>query len=289
MHRPRRVGILLVALVTFFACAQEPSRFVVVGFNARHSSLDEGALSWENRRPIAIGILQDTGAHLIGVQEAAEDQREELPQQLEMACVGCDEPFGNHNIVLFDDELFTVIDSGTFWLSDTPDVVDSTSWGNEVPRFVTWVRFRKDVGWGSRREFVLYNTHLDHEAGESRMKGLELIAQHAADHADTLPLVLMGDLNAFPVSPELEFLRSGDRDEFPHLPLRDVLAEESADESIDGTYHAFSGEPPFPRIDYILVSSGWTSHGASIITTMADDGTPPSDHFPVVAYLQLAE
>ena len=49
------------------------------------------------------------------------------------------------------------ISSGDFWLSDTPDVAGSITWGHPHPRMVTWALFEQR---SDGRRFYLFNTHL---------------------------------------------------------------------------------------------------------------------------------
>jgi endonuclease/exonuclease/phosphatase family metal-dependent hydrolase len=295
----RPILVLILGLLPFAVISgNEVSRYTIVGFNARHSDLDEEALSWENRREAALELLRGQQPDIIGLQEAAGDQRRDLAV-LDLDCIECDPGFSNHNAILYRSDTFELIQSGVFWLSDTPDVPESISWGNDLPRWVTWAllrpRGRRSFTEGDHR-FLLYNTHLDHQSQPSRMWSLRAIMAHArkmAADADVdahpkglLPMVLMGDLNAKPHWPELDFILDEDS-EFPHLPLRDVLAREGADEKVDGTYHAFDGEPELDRIDYILISAGLDSRDGAVLTEEGADGIPPSDHFPIRAEIRI--
>ncbi len=280
------IGVLLVltgALIV--GCAREPQSFTVVSFNIRHADMDEDGdeFAWDQRRESVIETIDREDPDLLGLQEAAAEQREDLAERLGLECVGCEPEIENHNIVLYDGDTFLPVDFGVFWLSDTPDIRNSTSWGNSMPRSATWVRLKPRLGGTTTAQFAVYNTHLDHESGEARRRGLELILSHAAETAGDIPVLLMGDFNAFPNSPELDLLRSRTTERFPHLPLRDVLDVGSRDYTDEGTFHEFSGEPEIPRIDYILISEGLVLDDAEVLTTDTSNGTPPSDHFPVRA------
>ena len=48
-----------------------------------------------------------------------------------------------HMGVFYRKDRLRVRDSGNFWLSDTPDVPGSRTWGNILPRMVTWARFER--------------------------------------------------------------------------------------------------------------------------------------------------
>jgi Endonuclease/Exonuclease/phosphatase family len=79
------------------------------------------------------------------------------------------------------------------WLSDTPDVIASSTWGNAVRRMVTWAKFRDRTTGG---EFYFWNTHLDHEVESAREKSAELIRRRIGLLPPGAPLFLAGDFNA---------------------------------------------------------------------------------------------
>ena len=61
-----------------------------------------------------------------------------------------------------------------FWLSDTPEVAGSTTWGNRNRRMVTRLKFRDRQ---TTQQFYLFNTHFDHEVQLAREKSAELVRQ----------------------------------------------------------------------------------------------------------------
>ena len=69
---------------------------------------------------------------------------------------------------------FAVLESGTFWFSDTPEVVGSKSWGNDIPRICTWAKLR-DVKGGAA--FWFFNVHLDHRSQPSRERSAALLLE----------------------------------------------------------------------------------------------------------------
>jgi endonuclease/exonuclease/phosphatase family metal-dependent hydrolase len=166
-----------------------------------------------------------------------------------------------------------------FWLSDTPEVIASSSWGNAVRRMVTWVRFRDRI---TGREFYFWNTHLEHEVQAAREKAAELIRQRIGQLPADVPLLLVGDFNAV----------SGANRAY------DILARESG---LSDTWHAarerrnedansFTGFEPLKhdgqRIDWIL-ARGVREVRVTEAVTLRPDGRWPSDHLPVVAWLTL--
>ncbi len=64
-----------------------------------------------------------------------------------------------------------------FWLSDTPEVIGSKTWGAKHARMVTWVKFRDRQ---TKREFIFVNTHFDHEVQAAREKSAQLVRERVA-------------------------------------------------------------------------------------------------------------
>ena len=73
---------------------------------------------------------------------------------------------------------FEPLEFDHFWLSDTPATIGSRSWGNNIPRMVTWVRFLDRL---TEREFYFINTHFDHESQPAREQSAELLLERLAE------------------------------------------------------------------------------------------------------------
>ena len=283
-NRCRYIVLLTVVLAVFPGWTMYPEIVTVVGFNARHIKFDALGIPWNQRKKAASEVLRAEDPDMLVLQEASRQQREDLAAALpQLDCAGCDAGFDNLNVIYYRKELLQLQESGTFWLSNTPEEAYSITWGNQEPRFVTWAEFSHRL---TGRRFIVYNTHLDHRNQPSRLRSIEAIIADISVRAAGLPLILSGDFNAMPDWPELEML-TGNTTKAPFLPLSDHLAELGADNRVKGTFHSFDGEPDFARIDYILTSWHFRPIEARIITAVAEDGTPPSDHFPIRVTLDL--
>jgi endonuclease/exonuclease/phosphatase family metal-dependent hydrolase len=179
--------------------------------------------------------------------------------------------------VFYRKERFEPLEFDHFWLSDTPNVVASSTWGNTNRRMVTWVRFR-DRRTG--QEFYFWNTHLDHELQPAREKAAALIRERVDDLKTTLPILLVGDFNA----------EAGANRAYETLVgeggLQDLwlAAAERRNEGLN-SFHDFKGpRPGGVRIDWIL-ARGVARVATAEIVTFSEDGQFPSDHFPVVVWL----
>ena len=113
--------------------------------------------------------------------------------------------------------------------------------------------------------FRVLNAHLGVSVEERRLQVEVLL--NAADQAAG-PHALFGDLNARPTAPELAalFERFGD-----------AWAVAG-----DGDGFTFPVPEPKARIDYVLVSAHFTVLSVNV------PASPGSDHFPLVAALELA-
>jgi endonuclease/exonuclease/phosphatase family metal-dependent hydrolase len=165
-----------------------------------------------------------------------------------------------------------------FWLSDTPEVIASSTWGNQNRRMATWVRFKDRT---TKKEFYLFNTHLDHEIQAARERGASLIKERVAALKTELPVLLTGDFNAGADNKAHEILTG---DSFFQDTWK--LAAERRGEGL-GTFNAFREIPKNnTRIDWIL-ARGNVEVSATEIVTFSREGQFPSDHFPLVTWLKL--
>ena len=266
--------------------AAEPPPVRVMSFNLRYGTADDGDNAWPHRRDLVMRTIGDFNPTLLDVQEALRFQLDELhaefPHLAEIG-IGRDDgaEAGEYSAILYDLERLERLDSGTFWLSDTPEVVASTSWGNRITRIVTWTRLRDRAGGDT---FYVFNTHWDHESQPSRERSAELILQRIADRAGGGPVILTGDFNAGEDNPAFARLVAAYAGAADHL--RDTFRALHPDAEDVGTFNGFTGERSGEKIDAILVSGEWRVLEAGI-DRAHDGGRYPSDHFPVTAVVAL--
>jgi endonuclease/exonuclease/phosphatase family metal-dependent hydrolase len=258
-----------------------------MSFNVRYGRARDGANAWPNRREIVFETIRDRAPDVVGLQEALRFQMDEIrsgvPGYGEVGVGRDGGTKGEYSGVLYREARFDVAESGTFWLSDTPEV-PSRHWGNDCIRICTWARLVEKAPGG--RGFYLFNTHLDHRSQPSREKGARLIARRIASRARPDPVVLTGDLNAGERNPAVLYLlgRTGpDRpaDATP-VPLVDTFRVLHPKQKNVGTFNGFRGAAAGAKIDYVLVQPGTEVLEAEIVRA-SRDGRYPSDHFPVTA------
>lgn len=289
-----QVQVLVTVAVALWsgACAPSPGMsggatssdsLRVMSFNIRYGTANDGANSWPQRREQLLDVIRDYGPGVLGVQEALKFQLDHIRQAfpwLGQIGVGRKDGVeaGEYSAILYDQRRLSVQDSGTFWLSETPNVPGSTSWGNNITRIATWARLRES---GTGREFVVLNTHWDHESQNAREKSAAQIVTWLERHAASHPVIVMGDFNSGEQNPAFRALIAPDG---RNVPLRDTFRAVHPEATAVGTFHAFNGKRDGEKIDAVLVSPGWRVLDAAIVTTN-DNARYPSDHFPVTATL----
>jgi endonuclease/exonuclease/phosphatase family metal-dependent hydrolase len=240
---------------------------------------------WPLRRDLLVSVIRDAHPDVLGLQEALRFQLDEIGAALATyreVGVGRDDGIeaGEYSAILFDSTRVALEDSGTFWLSDTPEEPGSTSWGNRITRICTWARLReRDTG----AVFYHFNTHWDHQSQPSRERSARLILERIAARGQPgTPVLLTGDFNAGESNPAFRTLV-----EDTVVSLRDTFRALHPDATGVGTFNGFEGDSDGDKIDAILASPEWRVLDAEI-ARVNDRGRYPSDHYPVTASLRLA-
>lgn len=253
----------------------------VMTYNLRYPADDPDHL-WADRRPAMVALLSLERPTVIGTQEGHYDQLRELESDLggEYGWIGVGREGGSHGeftAVFYDRTRLDPVAYFDLWLSDTPTLIGSTTWGNVIPRMATWVRFHDTV---TDREFVVLNTHFDHRVEEARQRSADLLATTVESFIGT-PTIVTGDFNApAEQSPTYDRLVAG-------ATLADtwLLAERQVTPRY-ATYGGYRQPVIGYRIDWLLVTPGIVSEAAAI-NPASVGGRFPSDHLPVQAHLQL--
>lgn len=285
------IALALALLLTFLpgaaahgAPAPEPLELSVMTFNIRYGTANDGADAWPHRRAMVVDVIREHDPDVVGLQEALAFQLDELLDALPgYASVGVGRndgrAAGEYTAILYRPARFDLAESATFWLSDTPDVPGSKSWGNAITRICTSARLvERDTG----RALYIYNTHFDHISQPSRERSAELLLDRIAARAHPDPVLVTGDFNAGESNPAVRRMTSDDR-----TPLIDTFRAAHPDAPEAGTFNAFKGATDGDKIDYIFAEPATEVLAAQIVRTSAG-GRYPSDHFPVTARLRLA-
>ena len=278
--------MMIVSLLLSILYAQAPAPqpapaapLTVMTFNIRYGTANDGDNHWLKRREQLFALLRDQQADVIGLQEALNGQIEEILQAVPgYAYVGVGRSdgrrAGEYAAILYRTARLHVRRSDTFWFSDTPGVVKSTSWGNQIERICTWAYFEDREG----PAFYAYNVHLDHLSQPSRERSVALLLARIGARDPRAPVVVTGDFNAGEDNPAAVAMRGSFHDSFRvlHPGATEV-----------GTFNGFKpGQTAGDKIDFVFVEPGVEVLDAAIVRSSLD-GRYPSDHFPVTARIRL--
>jgi endonuclease/exonuclease/phosphatase family metal-dependent hydrolase len=260
----------------------------VMTFNIRYGTAKDGENEWPARRDMLFDVIRNANPDLLGLQEALDFQIDEIIAAVPgyaVVGVGRDDGAekGEYSAILFRKDRFHVAEAGTFWFSDTPSVVASKSWGNQITRICTWARLIDHDGRG----FYHFNLHLDHQSQPSRERSTVLLRGRIDTRAAPDPVIVTGDFNVGETNPALATLTAPigtgtaaflDTFRVLHAGVKDA-----------GTFSGFkfgTGGPD--KIDYVLVQPGTEVVSAEIVR-YSRNNRYPSDHFPVTARVRLVD
>ena len=235
---------------------------------------------WAPRVPLVTEVIRAYSPDVFGLQEAHADWMDAVCAAFpdyDYVGVGRNDGKreGEFSPVFYRKDRFTPLDSGSFWLSETPDV-PGKGWDAACIRICSWAKL-EDKTNGKR--FAAMDTHLDHRGVVAAEQGTALILERAAKFG-TLPVLLMGDFNARPDSaPYRRATDAGFLDARALSPIRDERF----------TFHNF-GDPNDKAfetvIDYIFVKNCKSVDAFRVIIDRVD-GQLPSDHYPVFARVNI--
>ena len=280
----RIIFLIVVVLPLLVACKrptgtnEDVNTLDVMTFNVRLGTADDGSNSWNYRRYAASMMINELRPVAFGVQEAYDFQLEYLVKQCKSyKCVGVGredgKSGGEHMSVFYDTTRVTLLDWGTYWLSETPDV-PSKGWDAACKRTATWTLLEDKL---AGRRFFFVNTHLDHVGVEARKNGLALVVNRIGEmNRDGVPMILCGDFNVYADDPCLNGLRSMMEDSW-----------QTAAEADDGvTWHDWGRNTDDRHIDYIFYSRFAGCESIRRVTKEYAGCPFVSDHYPVVARLK---
>ena len=254
--------------------AKEENTMRIMSFNIRCTNV--GSDSWEDRIGIVSQTMLESEADSIGVQEATPEWMDALEETIgdKYAYVGVGrddgDDEGEYSAVFYLKDKYTVVDSGTFWLSETPDV-PSRGWDAACNRVCTWVHLEnKETG----EQYVHMNSHFDHVGISARKNSVDMIIERAKQFTD-IPVVFTADMNVVEGSDNYnQFITS---DYFDDTKYR------APDSMSYCTYH--DTKPQLHKgdvIDYVMINDGFEALTYKVVTE-GIDGRFVSDHYPIYA------
>lgn len=168
----------------------------IVTFNVRYKDDDYGSV--QGRGQLISAAMKQYAPDSFGVQEATPEWIELLTANLgdTYGCVSQmrdDSESPEASAVFYLKAKYNLVDSGTMWLSDTPDVFASKFEGSGCSRIATWaVLENKETG----DIYAHINTHLDNAGEEIRSAQVGVFETKINEFkAKGYPVVCTGDFN----------------------------------------------------------------------------------------------
>ena len=263
--------------VTFTSTAPDGKEIAVMSCNLRCiNPQDMFKKSWYYRADLIIKNIEKYQPSIIGFQEATKSQYKYVCDCL----AGFDSvieyrdstPVAEGCPVFYRSDIYTLVDKGSFWLSETPDVM-SKSWGSACYRICSYVILEEK---DTQKQFVVFNTHLDHVSEEARIRGIGIVLEKIKQFG-SLPSIIMGDFNAV-------------EDSVTYADVtKDFLdAKYQTENTMQGcTYQNFGAELDRDCIDYFMISKTGIKVSEYRIVQDLYDGVYPSDHFPILMKFTL--
>ena len=244
----------------------------VMTFNIRMGLANDGINHWRHRKWLALARIHAFEPDLLGIQECCDDEAQAgfLKQCLSRYEFYGVQRGGNRGAamemapVLFKKSSFDMLESGCFWLSETPGQSGSLNWNAAFPRTCLWFRL-----WHlkMRREFIFLNTHFDYQP-VAIIESAKVLLAWLRKNAGT-PLIVTGDFNA-------------DKQSEPYRILTSDLVDARPND--DNTFHDYGKIDAGCPIDWILISAHFDII-KSRIDYYHENNVYPSDHYPLLGVL----
>lgn len=259
--------------------SQQTDSMTIMNYNVRClSPLDLGKKNWFYRADLIIDSIETAAPSIIGFQEVTSWQYDYLVECLPgydsiityredtINAEGCP--------IFYNTKLFSLIDKGSFWLSKTPEVM-SKDWGAAHYRICSYVVLKDNA---SEKEFVVFNTHLDHVSDEARINGIQVVLDKIQEFGGH-PAILMGDLNAEESSETYKSATESFLD----------VKHETENTMTSCTYQNWGEALDRNCIDYVMISPDTFDVNYYKVITDTYDGVYTSDHFPLLVSITFKE
>lgn len=263
-----------------------PTKLNVMSFNIRYDNPEDSLDNWQYRKDRVANAIHFYDADILGTQEVLHNQLKDMKARLpEYAVIGVGridgKEKGEYSALFYKKERFTLIDSGYFWLSETPTVVGSNGWDGACERIATWAKLKDNA---SGKQVFALNTHFDHVGVVARRESVSLILAKVNELSKGMPVVVTGDFNADPQSDVVRNMT----DTTNKLHLTDSRSVAPLIYGPAWSFHDF-GKIPYERrslIDYVFIRNGVkvTSYG---VLAETENEAFLSDHTPVLVTIEL--
>jgi endonuclease/exonuclease/phosphatase family metal-dependent hydrolase len=280
----KKLSVLLSLIaVSFSLPAQE---LTIMTFNIRYNTPSDGLDAWPYRKDKVASQIIFHNVQLLGVQEALHGQIMDLKERLpkfKYVGVGRDDgrEQGEYSAIFYDTTRLELLQSQTFWLSETPTAPGSKSWDAAITRIVTWAKFSDKT---TKKIFFAFNTHFDHMGKMARRESAKIILNKVKEIASGSPALMTGDFNAEPADEPIQIIM--DKNNPLHLVDSKGISQ-TPHYGPTGTFNGFKAKERNDQpIDYIFIKGEWKVLKHATIS-QSWEGRFASDHFAVLSTVSL--
>jgi len=273
-----KIFYCLIAILLFNVSIYSQTEKLLT-FNIRYDNPQDKKDNWQYRKEKVIQLLSHYEPAIFGIQEGLKNQVNDINDSLEeYQCIGVGrddgKTKGEYCAIFFDSRKYKVIQSSTFWLSETPDKI-SVGWDADIQRICTYGLFENVI---TKKKIWVFNTHFDHIGRIAQEQSAKLVSDTIQKiNKEKWPVVLMGDFNVTPEQKPIALLKSD-------LAYALEISEKPL-YGPTGTYNGFENKAVEERLDYIFVK------GLKVLSYVHMDdkqnnNRPISDHLPVLISIQ---
>lgn len=271
--------LLLLLSTSFGSFAQQKTN--IMTFNIRMETVQDGENQWSKRKENLASMLEFYEADICGMQEVLVGQIRDLTKLLPTYTyvgVGRDDAKegGEFSPIFFKKDKYTVLESNTFWLSQTPEK-PSKSWDAALNRIATYAKFKDNK---TKKVFYVFNTHFDHIGQVARRESAKMLVAKIKAIDPKIAVILTGDFNSTPTEEPTIIINEGLID-----------AQKVSKQAHFGPASTFNGfeskEIAGKLIDYIFLNTDKIKVLKHATLSNTWGGRFASDHHAVLAQLEF--
>ena len=253
---------------------------MVMSFNVRYGSADDGDYVWANRRNACYAMVNTLRPVLMGVQECQKTQRDDLSAHITgYESIGRSRDNtenGEQMAIFYQPDSVSITNWGTFWLAEGAPTTPTKHPSAGHYRCATWAKVKH---LRTLKEFYYINTHLDLEG--VRDFELSVILGWINDHCRPEDTVVM----------TADWNESDDSEIFDQIynanpPFLNARRTAKTGDSY-GTFNGFKNYTSSTRIDHVFYR-GFSVCTKFVTVRQKWEGLQfISDHYPVYAILKF--
>jgi len=275
----------MLLLLTATATLTNAQQLNIGTYNLRNANQGDSTAGngWGQRLPWIAKLIQFQDLDIFGTQEAKYHQLTDMTDSLtgyKWVGVGRDDgkQAGEFSAIFYKTDRFKLLKTGDFWMSTTTDKPNK-GWDAALPRICTWAQF-KEMKTGFT--FYFFNLHMDHIGVVARRESAKLVLQKIKQMAGNAPTILTGDFNVDQTSDSYAVINNSGilKDSYVLSPMKMAPSDSFNDFSANT-----AGDK---RIDHIFVTKQFKVKRYGILTNTYH-GRTPSDHYPVVAIMDVVK